>query len=37
MHPSAPFCPNFYGLHRAIRGIGNIRSHSRCQQRISPK
>ena len=33
MDPSGQFCPNFYCLHRGKRGLGNIRAHSRTEQR----
>src|SRR5215813_12363601 len=33
MDPSIQFCPNFYCLQRGLRGEGNIRVHSRKEQR----
>src|SRR5262245_42232568 len=33
MDPSGQFCPNFYCLHRGKPGLGNIRAHSRTEQR----
>ena len=33
MDPSLQFCPNFYCLHRGKTGRGNIRIHSRKEQR----
>ena len=33
MDPSSQFCPNFYCAHRGLVGQGNIRVHSRTEQR----
>jgi transposase-like protein len=33
MDPLSQFCPNFYCLHRGLRGQGNIRIHSRTERR----
>lgn len=34
MDPSTQFCPNFYCLHRGLLGQGNLRVHSRKEQRF---
>ena len=34
MDPSTQFCPNFYCLHRGLVGQGNLRVHSRKEQRF---
>lgn len=34
MDPSTQFCPNFYCLQRGLVGQGNIRAHSRKEQRF---